>query len=96
MIKEIVVERTLLIGGAKVSEGDEVYVKYRTHGDTVNKCIYAVCAEITDTYAAFITNKKIFVKLSPAEILAIEDKPSLTEVECILAHVGEIVEYESE
>lgn len=94
VIREIQVERTLVVGDARVSAGTECYIKYRDIQK--QKCalnwMYAMCVDMTDDSVLFRLMNGTHITLKPNDIELITDKPNLTEeqVDCLM--YGDILE----
>jgi len=78
--RKIEVERTLIIGDAKMSEGVSAFVKFIFWGDSLEGCpywMYGTLTELTDETAVFRNAGGKFFVLLPEEIVEITDSPDL-------------------
>lgn len=72
MGKYIEVERTLVIGDARMQENDEAYVEFQIN--TRKFWTYAELVKLSNLMTTFLTKSGITIDLVPAQILRITDK----------------------
>ena len=91
--QHIVIERTLEIGDAKMTEGDEAYIRFQIsplvgeNAAASNECwMNATLAKLSDDTAWFIFNgrKDTGLELRPKNILEITDKCPVSEPQTFL------------
>lgn len=87
-LQRIVIERTLEIGDAKMTEGDEAYIRFQIspladeHMAVSNECwMYATLAKLAEDAAWFIFKgrKDTGLELRPENILEITDKCPISD-----------------
>lgn len=92
-LQRIVIERTLEIGDAKMTEGDAAYIRFQINPlvgeNTVasNECwMYATLAKLSENTAWFIFKgrKDTGLELRPENILEITDKCPISEPQSFL------------
>ena len=92
-LQRIVIERTLEIGDAKMSEGDEACIRFQTtpligeNAAASNECwMYATLVKLSEDTAWFIFKgrKETGLELRPENILEITDKCPVAEPQSFL------------
>lgn len=97
MKNRIETERTLIVGNAKMSEGDWAYVKYCVLSDCgKGRWMYAKCIRLEDNVAVFATESEGRIVLLPEKIVQICDKcpDDALLMDRLRMHEGEIIECE--
>lgn len=78
MERRIEIERTLIIGDARVSSGTEAFIKFMDPEDNqYGRWMFATCVRLNDCSALFQAANGDYIRLWPEEILKVTDKLEL-------------------